>query len=695
MNLLCRILPLLCWAFVFGSAAGQNLTLSRVGGEAPQFRQIAPGTYEVRGPASLLAVPAAPPPGGALVLEFEAFCVGGVAAFAVLPGPPFEARTHRRLPAIGHSESWTPYAARLNPEGHPLPEGWRQLRLDLPIAADGVLQLRNPRIRAERPGEFEVGGASASTPEAFIEAYLDGTPPGKIEQIVVTADAVVITGNIGAAGGSVVLADVPMDRLMDDPGRFETLHPLEPAADGAFVVTLPRFRERSGLRYDRLVSRWQLARPGDGGHAAHSHARHADEIACRSPALAPAAPTSKKGLGGWHVGRVPGAPDELRELGIAAVTVNILIHSLVSLEPGPKTTPFQWQGRTYHAREDALARLDQSFLEAAKHEAMVSAILLVANPARGGDAVVRLLGHPDAVKEGTYAMPNVTSEEGIALYGAILDLMAGRWSRPDGKYGRVHHWIVHNEVDAGWVWTNVGEKPAVVYMDFLHRSMRLTHLIARQYDPHARPFLSLTHHWAEAGNERWYGSRRMIRELVRFGEAEGDFPWALAHHPYPQNLFNPRTWEDHQATFSFDTLKITPKNIEVLDAYMKLPRHLYRGEVRPIHLSENGFNSKDYSDEELRDQAAGMAMAWKKIRGLSAIESWQYHNWVDHRNEGGLRIGLRKFPDDADDPFGKKPIWHLYRALGTADEDRACAPYLEVIGIKSWDEVIHGGRITR
>jgi hypothetical protein len=689
------LLPVLGWMACHGMLPGQNLRLSPADGDGSALRQSAVGAYEIRGAASLLAVPDSPPPGGPLVLEFEAFCIGGVPGFTVFPGPPFEAGTRQSLPAIGHSETWTPYAARLHSGGSPWPGEWRQLRIDLPLPADRLLQLRNPRLRPERSGEFDEPAASRSTPEPFIEAYLDGTPPGMIESVSVTDDSVVITGRVGAADGPIDLADVPMDRLMDDPGRFETLDRVTPAADGSFVVTLPRFRERSGLRYDRLVSRWQLARPGDGGHAAHSHARYADEIACRSPALAPAAPTSKKGLGGWHVGRVPGAPDELRELGIAAVTVNILIHSLVSLEPGPNTTPFQWQGRTYHAREDALARLDQSFLEAAKHEAMVSAILLVANPARGGDAVVRLLGHPDAVKEGTYAMPNVTSEEGIALYGAILDLMAGRWSRPDGKYGRVHHWIVHNEVDAGWVWTNVGEKPAVVYMDLLHRSMRLTHLIARQYDPHARPFLSLTHHWAEAGNERWYGSRRMIRELVRFGEAEGDFPWALAHHPYPQNLFNPRTWEDHQATFSFDTLKITPKNIEVLDAYMKLPRYLYRGEVRPIHLSENGFNSKDYSDRELRDQAAGMAMAWKKIRDLSAIESWQYHNWVDHRNEGGLRIGLRKFPDDADDPFGKKPIWQLYRALGTADEDRACAPYLEVIGIKSWDEVIHGGRITR
>jgi hypothetical protein len=90
----------------------------------------------------------------------------------------------------------------------------------------------------------------------------------------------------------------------------------------------------------------------------------------------------------------------------------------------------------------------------------------------------------------------------------------------------------------------------------------------------------------------------------------------------------------------------------------------------------------------LRDQAAGMAYAWKKIQNLSSITAWQYHNWIDNRHEGGLRIGLRKFPDEPGDPYGKKPIYHLYQALGTAREDELCAPYLPHIGKKGWQEIM-------
>lgn len=528
--------------------------------------------------------------------------------------------------------------------------------------------------------------ANGATDEKTILAYLDGNPRSHIDEVRVNAGEVVLSGRM-EAGRNFLLAEVPIERRMDDPQRAETTHEIRAAADGRFAITLPRIRDRGGMPHDLLLSRWQIVgRSGDGVVAA-SRSRYADHVACRSPHPPPMRPATKKGLGGWSETRMPGGAEELDALGISAVTVNVPIHTLVSLAPGPGTTPITWQGRTYHARGEVLAGFDRTFLEAAKRRAVVSAILLVANPARVNDPVVARLGHPDAVREGIFAMPNVTDAEGVALYGAILNLMAERWSRADGKHGRVHHWIMHNEVDAGWVWTNAGDKAAPVYMDLLHRSMRMMDLIARQYDPNSRPFLSLTHHWAEAGEARWYGSKTMVDLLARFSHAEGDFAWAVAHHPYPQDLHNPRTWEDHQASAGFNTEKITPRNIEVLDAYMRQAHLLHRGAVRPVHLSENGFNSRDYSEKELTDQAAGMAYAWNKIRDLDAIEVWHYHNWIDNRDEGGLRIGLRKFPDEPGDPFGKKPIWHLFQALGSPEEARVSNPYLETIGIASWEEI--------
>ncbi|MES2438671.1 MAG: DUF5722 domain-containing protein [Verrucomicrobiota bacterium] len=679
-----------CFLLIFVStlvAHAVPLKLERFDGPDPTFQEIS-GAVEIHGPMSVRATPVTPAGPDERVLELEYFCAGEMPAFAVLPGPPFEATTARMLPALGRSETWKTYTARLAPEGKPLPNEWKQLRFDLPLQADRVLQIRNARLRPEQAGDFDPAktqAATAATQEA-LQAYLDRTFPASITTVSVSNDAVRVEGQAGVLRSELFLADIPMDLILDDPQSWQTLVEIKPGADGSFKTDVPRHRRRNGLDYDRLTSRWQLVRKTGLGYEPLSKARYAESVACRVPHPGPAKPANKKGLGGWHHGLLP---DELEELGISAVTVNVMIHSLISLTPGPDTMPFQWQGRTYHANEKALEGLDATFIEAQKHHVMVSAILLIPNPAKDSNPVVKLMGHPDANREGIFSMPNVTSADGISLYGAVLNLMAERWSRPDGKYGRVHHWIMHNEVDAGWVWTNAGEKVAITYLDLYQRSMRLMDLIARQYDPNSRTFISLTHFWAGAGDTRWYGSKRLIDLLVEFTKSEGDFPWALAYHPYPQDLFNPRTWEDQQATFGFESPLITPKNLEVIDAYMKQSALLYKGNVRPVHLSENGFNSKDYSPKQLEDQAAGMALAWKKMEKLSAIESWQYHNWIDNRGEGGLKIGLRKFPDEPGDALGKKPIWFLYQSLGTQREEEAASPYLKTIGIKSWDEVIH------
>lgn len=671
--------------------AATELELSRAGAAAPSV-EFERGVYQIKGGGPVFASPKTPPAATDTVLELEYFCVGGVPEFAVLPGPPFQAATSRRLPALGHSEAWSPWSARLD-AGKPLPQGWKQLRLDLPMPNDRILQIRKARLRAPAPGEFTAPRRqAASATGAALDTYLNKRFPASVRSVRVGTNDVTITGDSGGIRDGLFLVDIPMDIVLGDAKCWETRIPVQPGPDGSFTIMLPRQRGRGKFVHDRLLSRWQLARGASNTFEPVSHARYADEVAHAEPAPEPARPASKKGLGGWRRGMVE---DELEQLGIASMTVNIMLQNLVSRRHDPGTTPFTWQGRTWYARDAALENYDKTFLEAARHRIMVSAILLVGNPARSKGGVLDILGSPDAAKEGTFAMPDVTTEEGAALYGGILNLLAHRWCRADGKYGRVHHWIVHNEVDAAVVWTNAGPKTALEFMDLYQRSMRMVDLIARQYDPNSRAFITLTHHWAHHGNPGWYGSRNLLEILCRFTRAEGDFPWALAYHPYPQNLFNPRTWEDQQATYSYDSPKITPKNLEVLDAWMKESARLYRGGVRPVHLSENGFNSKDYSPKQLEDQAAGMAYAWKKIQGLSSIEAWQYHNWIDNRNEGGLRIGLRRFPDDAEEPLGKKPIWHLYQALGTPAEEAACAPYLKTIALPSWDTVSKPNPVQR
>ena len=131
---------------------------------------------------------------------------------------------------------------------------------------------------------------------------------------------------------------------------------------------------------------------------------------------------------------------------------------------------------------------------------------------------------------------------------------------------------------------------------------------------------------------------------------------------------------------------VTLKNLEVLSKWALTPANFFRGTThRSVWLSEAGTNSPTYAEADLRNQCAGFAYGWKKIAALPGIDGIQWHNWFDHRNEGTLRIGLRRYPDDAEDPGGKKPIWETYRDAGTDREEESFAPFLSVIGIPDWN----------
>lgn len=535
---------------------------------------------------------------------------------------------------------------------------------------------------------FSGGVASADDWQSGLQAYQHRTYPCQIQHVEVKDREIVIEGKVGAEQSGLFLAEVPIYADVTE----RTLHlpmviPMKAGTDGRFSLTVERPNKTEG--YDCLLSRWAVVRRTGDGYELFSHARYADAVQARS-ALPEERPRNKKGLGGFATDR---PVSDLDDLDISAVTVNVVLNSIFAADAAPGRTPFRYGGRTWYVQDGTAASLDRTCLEAAKRHIVVSAIILVNQP--GADAWSRLVACPQADHSGIFVMPNVSNKEGVEAYAAALEFLAERYSRPDDKFGRIHHWILHNEVNSGWVWTNAGERDVPSYMDLYTRSMRMVHLIARQYDPHARTFISLDHHWTARMDAHCYAGRELLDLLLDQCQAEGDFEWAVAFHPYPQDLFEPRVWADTQAKFSLSTPKITFKNLEVLDAWARQPRTSFQGKVpRVIHLTEQGLNSRDYSEKALLDQAAGMAFAWNKIQSLKSVEVFDYHNWVDNRGEGGLRIGLRKFPDEPGDPLGRKPIWQVYQALGSSKQEEATAFAKPIIGIKDWSEVPYSGVVN-
>ncbi|WP_367619495.1 DUF5722 domain-containing protein [Alistipes communis] len=380
--------------------------------------------------------------------------------------------------------------------------------------------------------------------------------------------------------------------------------------------------------------------------------------------------------------------ERLDDLGITSATVNVSPLQFMYLSPAKAgMVEHAYCGETYYFDTEKLDALDATLRETAARDITVAAILLVDPAAEARDAELgALLQHPDYTR-GTYTMPNMTTPKAVRAYAAMIDFLAQRYCREDDAYGRIAHWIVHNEVDGGVDWTNMGDdKLVTTYTNAYVKSMRLCASIVRQYDANAEFFASFSHSWSRASNPGWYPVRDMVGLLGDFSRAEGDFRWALACHSYPETISDPCTWREPNATFAMNTPFVTLKNLEVLSKWALTPANLFRGTTRrSVWLSEAGTNSPTYAEADLRNQCAGFAYGWKKIAALPGIDGIQWHNWFDHRNEGTLRIGLRRYPDDAEDPGGKKPIWETYRDAGTDREEESFAPFLSVIGIPDWN----------
>ena len=658
------------------------------------FKQVDRDVYEVTTAPGSAVIRFEPVKGslaeGISVLSFDYFCASGMEFMVVMVNDD-RSRIEENMIRLPIAEGWSTFSVDVTDKLKRLqgPDDYLSLLIVPNAARPTTMRIRNARLRAYTEKEREQARLKTERERrekqlnADIEVYLKKNYPCEVSRVTVNDDRVEVSGDIKGMPGEVYLCEVPMFRELTEKD-FLTVQRVK--GPKRFKADFDRYAEVDGQRYDRLYSRWVLAQKSQNGMLICSHGHYADDVKAKYD-LPHEVPASKKGIGGFGANRFA---SDLDSLDITSVTVNMWL-GFMSLTPSDDAIPFDYNGRTYYADRKAIEGFDKTLQYTAARDVIVNAIVLIAPERSFADkAAGRLFEHPDFDPAGIYTMPNMTTLESLNLYAAAIDFLAERYSRPDKKYGRVHHWIAHNEVDAGWVWTNAGIKTPLRFMDIYIKSMRLLYYTARKYSPHPEVFITLTHYWQSRHNEYCYPSAQLLELLVDYTQAEGDFKWGVAHHPYPQSLFEPKSWFDDQATFDYDTPQITFKNLEVLDAWIKQPRALYQGKIkRTVFLSEQNPNSKDYSEEALREQAAGMAYAMKKLEACDGIDAYQMHGWFDQRAEGGLRIGVRRFMDDETDPGGRKPAWFVFQAFGTDREDEVFEFAKDIIGIDDWDQVIY------
>ncbi len=381
-------------------------------------------------------------------------------------------------------------------------------------------------------------------------------------------------------------------------------------------------------------------------------------------------------------------PADAAVLGVkhSAINVNEGDFLLPAPEEG-NTIEFEHDGRIFYFRKSHVERMDQTFRELSDIGCVITFILLNSPHWRctiDPDFWKDVLMHPDYTgpgsgkaadgsSEGTglISMFNLVTDEGLSHYRAFIAFLTDRYTREDKAYGRVVGMIVGNEVDAGYIWCNAGEMSMEAFTREYLNAMRVTWQTAADLYAHTRVYISLDHFWNSAMDAsqplRYYNVRDMLVCLNGIAAEEGQLPWHIAYHPYPEDLNYPDFWNDKLATDDDDAPIVTFKNLEVLARFIYREEFLYRGERRRIILSEQGFNSHWTEASEIL-QAAAYGHAYRKVMEIPEIDSFILHAHYDNAGEFGLNLGLVRRKRHERGMDGPKPMYHVFKAIDQKDE---------------------------
>lgn len=445
--------------------------------------------------------------------------------------------------------------------------------------------------------------------------------------------------------------------------------------NGAF--TIPRF---DGAR-DRAFSMFQIR--------VAEHASHYQSITTMDAAKStrPRSVKSKKGI--TCVVDTPSSQSN----SFPRLNHNIDIADLLANAPADSPFNATADGKRFPLNPRAIRSLDDAFQRAKRNNQEVTGILLAiqrkSNPLP--PHIVHPLASADTVPIGPSAFDTAT-QEGLLRYRAAITWLVQRYGDPEAPGGSLEGLVIGNEIQSHWSWYHMGEASRHLVLEEYCIALRNAYLCSRLLVNDFRIYVSLDHHWAQSASTnplRGFGGKEALEIINSKIASQGNFPWGIAHHPYPENLFKPAFWNDRQATLDFNSPKITFKNIEVLPSFLRQPAFLIHGKPRDIALTEQGFHCSNQPDG-LAIQSAAFALAWKKVQRIPEIVSFLYHRHVDHPNENGLRCGAFAH-DGSVNPSAvgnRRPILDYLEAADTPAEETVFAPALGVLGRSDWENLL-------
>ena len=404
-------------------------------------------------------------------------------------------------------------------------------------------------------------------------------------------------------------------------------------------------------------------------------------------------PPKGKPIGTW----VTCKGDDMDYLGLGGMMTEINMAWIMTLTPTEEDIPHEWNGKTYHFVKSIMATYDNLMQPCIERGApcLVRLINRFSYRLKGSDgALCRDTGFCEQM-----SAFNITDEAGLDHFCACVDFLCARYADPASPLFCAAVMDVGNEINAQAVWHNCGPMTCGDYMEEYTQQLRLAHLIGRKHNAAHRVDVSFDHHFAipyRPDPLRYYASKECLFTLAALSRRDGDFPWGISAHPYPEDLTKPDFYHDKTATFDLNTSRITMKNMEVWQYLSTHPDLTYCGLPRTVVFDEQGFHT-DYNDPESENKGAyAFVLLWQKMKKCPSVEQFLINRYADMPlgDEGGLHLGLRYERGYADaehlfiNPGPYKKICAAIRAMDTEEEARWISEARAYVGEALFDELM-------
>ena len=375
---------------------------------------------------------------------------------------------------------------------------------------------------------------------------------------------------------------------------------------------------------------------------------------------------------------------EVDDLGVKQVTYDIPINRLF----GPTTNGsyptinYTYNGKKYQFDGFVVAQYDHVFKALTQRGVVVTGILL-----NELDPTCMQTTHPLARTQTTspYYMFNAADASGVEHLAAAASFLASRYS--DIGVGRVHNWIIGNEITARSQWNYIAPMDVTTYTEEYAKALRVFYTAIKSTNANARVYISIDQTWnRNLTDGSGYDGKDIVDALSANSIAHGNFDWGVAAHPYGVPLTWAAFWNmppqyaaQKLVTNDENTPMITVANLAVLTDYMCKPQNLARnGAARHMMVSEVGFPSAQGENV----QAAAIAYAYLQAAYNQHIDAFILARDIDSPTEvaQGLNMGLRNVDGS------NKLSYSVYKSI---DTNPAVADFAKaLIGISDWSQVI-------